>query len=46
MFIKRYPYLQDISFENAQQQLEKLNFLSKVDNFINQRKYVKLILLD
>ena len=46
MFIKRYPYLQDISFENAQQQLEKLNFLSKVDNFINQRKYLKLILLD
>lgn len=43
---KKYPYLQNPYYENANLALDKQNFLSKIDSIINQRKYVKITLLD
>lgn len=43
---KRYPYLQDSYIENENEALERRNFLSKIDSFVNQKRYVKITLLN
>lgn len=42
---RTYPYLQDSYIYNSKKELEKRNFLAKIDNFANQRQYVRLTLL-
>lgn len=46
MIRKYYPYLQDSYRETEQGAKEKLNFLNSVDNFINQKQYVRITLLN
>ena len=46
MYIKYYPYLQNPWYETKTQQQERLNFLEKIDRFINQKQYVKMTLLN
>lgn len=43
---KSYPYLQEAYSPNLNEEQEKRNFLALLDNFINQRQYVNLTLLD
>ena len=43
---KQYPYLQDSWHETANEQLERQDFLSKLDDFVNQKRYAKLTLLN
>ena len=43
---KKYPYLQDGYILNYNEEAERLNFLSKIDDFANQRQYVKITLLN
>ena len=43
---RTYPYLQDPYIYNSNKELEKRNFLSKIDDFINQRQYVRMTLLN
>lgn len=40
-----YPYLLDESFETEGQQIEKRNFLKQIDDFVNQKQYVRVTLL-
>lgn len=40
-----YPYLLDDSFETEGNLKEKRNFLKQIDNFINQKQYVRATLL-
>lgn len=46
MFRKQYPYLDDPWYNTAEDLKEKRNFLQLIDNFINQKQWVKLTLLD
>lgn len=43
---KEYPYLQDSYYEDANSQRQRRNFLATIDNFINQKQYVKVTLLN
>jgi hypothetical protein len=43
---KEYKYLQDPWYEDANGQRERRNFLALVDNFVNQKQYVKITLLN
>lgn len=43
---KTYPYLQEAYSPNLNEEQEKRNFLALLDDFINQRQYVNLTLLD
>lgn len=42
---KYYPYLEDQTFERIGYQIDKREFLSSVDNFINMKQYVRITLL-
>lgn len=46
MMRKNYPYLLDTAFEDANGLKQKTNFLQEIDNFVNQKQYVKIILLN
>ena len=43
---KIYPYLQEAYSPNLNEEQEKRNFLALLDNFINQRQYINMTLLD
>lgn len=43
---KEYPYLEDSYYEDANSQKQKRKFLSEIDNFVNQKQYVKITLLN
>ena len=43
---RKYPYLQDSYYEDANTGLTRRAFLSKLDKFVNQKRYVRLTLLD
>ena len=43
---KYYPYLQDSYYEDANSQRQRRNFLATIDNFVNQKQYVKITLLN
>lgn len=43
---KQYPYLIDPYYENFNTANKKREFLKKIDNFINQKQYVRITLLD
>lgn len=43
---KNYPYLQDSYIQNSNNEKERRAFLAKIDNFANQRQYVKITLLN
>ena len=45
MFFKQYPYLQNSYYENANEGMERREVLKKIDDFINQKQYVKITLL-
>lgn len=44
--IRQYPYLVDKYFEADNNELSKKNFLSTLDSFVNQKQYIKIILLN
>ena len=46
MMRKNYPYLLDTTFEDVNGLKQKTNFLQEIDNFVNQKQYVKIILLN
>ena len=43
---KKYPYLQDSFYEGANSAKQRRNFLSRLDETINQKQYVKITLLN
>ena len=43
---KIYPYLKENYYSIESQAVQQRNFLSQIDNFINQKQYVKITLLD
>lgn len=43
---KEYPYLQDSWYEDANSQRQRRNFLATIDNFLNQKQYVRITLLN
>jgi hypothetical protein len=43
---KKYPYLQDSYYEDANSATQRRKFLQTIDNFINQKQYVKITLLN
>ena len=43
---KEYPYLQDSWYEDANSQKQRRNFLATIDNFLNQKQYVRITLLN
>ncbi len=43
---KFYPYLQDPYLQDLNVESQKRSFLNCIDNFINQRQYIKMTLLD
>lgn len=43
---KKYPYLEETYVPNLNVEQQKRYFLSKIDDFINQRQYVNMTLLD
>ena len=46
MMRKNYPYLLDTTFEDTNGLKQKTNFLQEIDNFVNQKQYVKITLLN
>lgn len=46
MFRKNYPWLNSPWVNNINEQNERLNFLSLIDNFVNQKQYVRITLLN
>lgn len=47
MLHKIYPYLQDsYVVRNENLDLQRRNFLSKIDDFVNQKQYIKITLLN
>lgn len=46
MYYKRYEYLEDSYYEDANKAVTRREFLSKIDNFISQKVYVKITLLN
>lgn len=43
---KTYPYLQNPYTSDLNIESKKRRFLSLIDDFVNQRQYVKMTLLD
>lgn len=43
---REYPYLQDSYYETANETVVRRNFLAKLDDFVNQKKYARLTLLN
>ena len=43
---RTYPYLNDSFYEDANSALKRRNFLKTIDNFVNQKRYVRLTLLN
>ena len=43
---KTYPYLQESYSPNLNEEQEKRNFLALLDDFVNQRQYINMTLLD
>lgn len=43
---KKYPYLEEAYIPNLNIEQQKRTFLAKIDDFINQRQYVNITLLD
>ena len=43
---REYPYLEDNYYEDANSQVQKRKFLSTLDDFVNQKQYVKITLLN
>ncbi|HAU87365.1 MAG TPA: hypothetical protein DCW90_18335 [Lachnospiraceae bacterium] len=43
---KTYPYLADSYYENYNDATSRQNFLTQINNFLNQKQYVKITLLD
>lgn len=43
---RKYPYLQDSYYEDANTGVTRRAFLAKLDKFVNQKRYVRLTLLD
>lgn len=43
---KTYPYLQEAYSSNLNEEQKKRNFLALLDDFVNQRQYVNMTLLD
>ena len=43
---KKYPYLEETYVPNLNIEQQKRHFLSQIDDFINQRQYVNITLLD
>lgn len=43
---KSYPYLEDSYKETANEEVVRREFLAKIDKFINQKRYVKMTLLN
>ena len=43
---RTYPYLNDSFYEDANSTLKRKNFLKTIDNFVNQKQYVRLTLLN
>lgn len=43
---KKYPYLEETYVPNLNVEQQKRYFLSKIDDFINQRQYINMTLLD
>ena len=43
---RTYPYLNDSFYEDANSALKRRNFLKAIDNFVNQKQYVRLTLLN
>lgn len=48
MYIVHYPYLQEIyhNYDDEDSRQKRQRFLDSIDNFLNQRKYVRITLLD
>ena len=46
MMRKTYPYLQEQYIYNLNEEQMKRKFLSQLDNFVNQKQYVQITLLD
>lgn len=46
MFYKRYEYLEDSYHETANETISRRTFLKKIDSFINQKKKVRITLLN
>lgn len=47
MIHKKYPYLQDAYVVmNENSDLQRRNFLAKIDDFVNQKQYIKVTLLN
>lgn len=43
---KFYPYLYNGYYEDANKAVKRRNFLKKIDDFVNQKQYVKITLLN
>ena len=43
---RTYPYLNDSFYEDVNSTLKHRNFLKTIDNFVNQKQYVRLTLLN
>lgn len=43
---RQYPYLQDSYYENENNKKERLEFLKTIDDFVNQKQYVRITLLN
>lgn len=43
---RQYPYLNDSVYEDANGQLLRQEFLAELDDFVNQKRYARLTLLD
>lgn len=43
---RTYPYLNDSFYEDVNSTLKRRNFLKTIDNFVNQKQYVRLTLLN
>ena len=43
---RTYPYLNDSFYEDTNSALKRRNFLKTIDNFVNQKQYVRLTLLN
>ena len=43
---KKYPYLEESYTPNLNIEQQKRHFLAKIDDFVNQRQYVNITLLN
>ena len=43
---KKYPYLQDSYYEDINNAKQRRNFLATIDDFVNQKQYIRITLLN